>query len=312
MIFLTPKQNQQRNAIVLVIDFSYLKNVLKSFFSEDELNTVWHGILHDYIIKFKCLTEHATCFYAIDQNHKFTIDEKELFGRTLTNWEQLELNPTDSIFALAKHLKSRNFKQITFLSSLVPSISPVILIDVQEWLWEVDYVLGPDTDDSLYMLGFRLSEIDEMSNFRWQDRRLFGKFTEAVRSKGKLAQPLFYWKQMKSLDDLEHYYQFFASIAGINPKYNGFDGFHTWEAINQITDGKNLGNCEKFLKAQMASIEKRKKIIERELIVESLHTLNDHEDISSKQAQSERNEKAIPISDIIELENREKSDTSTD
>ena len=104
---------------------------------------------------------------------------------------------------------------------------------------------------------------------------------------------------MKSLDDLEHYYQFFASIAGINPKYNGFDGFHTWEAINQITDGKNLGNCEKFLKAQMASIEKRKKIIERELIVESLHTLNDHEDISSKQAQSERNEKAIPISDII-------------
>ncbi len=265
MIFLTPKQYQQRNAIILVLDFSYIKKVLKEFFCEEELNTIWRGILHDYIIKFKYLTEYATCFYAIEQSYKFTADEKEFFSRMLANWEQLVLLPSDSMFALANQLKARNFKQVTFVSSLVPSISPVILIDVQEWLWEVEFVLGPDTNDSLYMLAFRLSEIDELSDFRWQDRRLFIKFIEMIRSKGKLAQPLFYWKQMKTLDDIEHYYQFFASISGINPKYNGFDGFHTWEAINLVTDGKSLGNCEKFLKAQMASIEKQKNIIEQKI-----------------------------------------------
>ncbi|MCD4656286.1 MAG: hypothetical protein K8S87_01965 [Planctomycetes bacterium] len=265
MIFLTPKQNQQRNAIIVVLDFSQIKDALKEFFSKEEQNTIWRGILHDYIMKLKNVSEHATCFWAIDQSHKFTLLEKEFFGSMLVNWEQLELRSTDSLFILANKLKERNYKQVTFISSLVPSISPVILIDVQEWLWEVEFVLGPDADNSLYMLALRLTEIDELSGFRWQDRRLFINFIEAIRSKGKLAQPLYFWKQMKSLDDLEHYYQFFASISGINPKYNGFDGFHTWEAINHVTNDKSIGNCEKFLKAQIASIEKQKRIIAQKI-----------------------------------------------
>ena len=250
MMFLTPKQNRKRNAIVLVVDLFLLKKEFRNYLDSDQIITLWRGILLDYQVKFKELDEYASCFYTIPDEIEYAPDEQELISEMMTNFECLETTNLDNLFSTGKKLiEDKNFKQVTFISSLVPSIPSLVLRDVQEWLWDVEFVIGPDNLTGAYIVGYRKSETDELLNFSWQDKEFFISATEYIRSKGKMVQPIIIWRKIRNVFDLEYSYQFLASLSGINPKYNGFEGFNTWEAYNALTGGtsfKNSSNLPSF------------------------------------------------------------------
>ena len=243
----TARQLKIRNAAVFVFDFSILREQLIKHMSLEEILMIWRGIILDYQIKMNELQEYTTCMWTLPDKTKYSKQEISLFNEMMLILDQLPSNSFNTLFKLGKNLaESKYFKQITFISMLTPSLPAMIIRDAQEWLWEVEFVLGPDTNTSLYMICYRESEIDDILRFDWQSPELFLETAEFIRSKGRQSQPLIYWKQLKDFNDLEYSYQFFAALACITPKFNGFDGFNTWDAMNKLTDCLGFRRSLKF------------------------------------------------------------------